>query len=302
MTRRGLLIALTGLVGVVLVGVLIWALTRPPSVEDAAEDYLTALAEGDYRAIVAMSESALDATTEATLADAFAGATYGTAPEVEEITRSKGFTGVRSSMEFAGERQTVFFRMALRNGRWTVATDYLPVLEVVTGIGDSVWVGDALVPVGEVVLLPAVYPVAPAPRAVLEGGTEVTVTNDEPVSVAVDATLTEDAAAQVQAQLDPYLDECTAPGSVVPEACGIRIPWAADLAALDSLTYRMERSPAVALAPADGSFAATGGVLVVTATGTTHARAPGAFTYRTDDWALYGSIAFRGDELVLAVR
>ena len=302
MKRRRLLIALTVLVGVVLAGILIWALTRPPSVEDAAEDYLTALAEGDYPAIVAMSDSGLDTTTEATLADAFAGATYGTAPEVEEITPSQGFTGVRSSMEFAGERHTVFFGMALRDGRWTVATDYLAVLEVATGIGDSVWVGDALVPVGEVLLLPAVYPVSPAPRAVLDGGTEVAVSNDEPVSVALDATLTENAAAQVQAQLDPYLDECTAPGAVVPDACGIRIPWAADLATLETVSYRIERRPAVALAPAEGSFAATGGVLVVTATGTTHAGAPGEFTYRADDWALYGSIAFRGDELVLAVR
>jgi len=300
--RRGLLIALALVVVVAIAAAVGWALSRPPSVDDAAEDYLRALSEGDYDTIAAMIEPSPDAAAEATVADAFAGASYGTAPEVEEITPSDGTAGVRASLELGGDRHTVFFGMELRNGRWVVTSDYLGLLDVSSTLGDSVWVGDALVPVGEVALLPAVYPVSPAPRAILTGGTEVAVSNDEPVSVVVDATLTEDAAAQVQAQLDPYLDECTAPRTVVPDACGIRIPWAADLATLESISYRIERRPAVALAPADGSFAATGGVLVATARGTTHAGTPAEFTYRADDWALYGSIAFSGDELVLAVR
>ena len=92
------------------------------------------------------------------------------------------------------------------------------------------------------------------------------------------------------------------PAATVPHSCGIRIPWAADLATLEGLAYRIEQRPAVALSPGDGTFSATGGILIVTATGTTHGGVPGGYTYRAEDWALYGTLRFTGDELVLAVR
>ena len=224
-----------------------WALSRPPSVEDAAEDYLRALSEGDYATIAAMIEPSPDAAAEATAADAFAGASYGTEPEVEEITRvGDGAAGVRASLELGGDRHTVFFAMELRNGRWAVTSDYLGVLDVSTTVGDSVWVGDALVPVGEVALLPAVYPVSPAPRGdphrrhrgrreQRRAGRPWRWTRPSPTTPARIA----------QEQLDAYLDDCTAAAATVPEACGIRIPWAADLATLEGLTYRIEQRPTV---------------------------------------------------------
>ncbi|HEX5857475.1 MAG TPA: hypothetical protein VFY91_05140 [Microbacterium sp.] len=301
MKRRGLLIALALVAVLAIAAAVGWALSRPPSAEEAAADYMRALSDGDYETIAAMIHPSLDAAGAA-VADAFAGAAYGTAPEVEEITPSEGAAGVRASLELGGERHTVFFGMELRNGRWAVTSDYLALLDVSTTVGDSVWVGDALVPAGEVSLLPAVYPVSPAPREILTGGTEVAVSNDEPVSVAVDAALADDAGARAQEQLDAYLDDCTTAATAVPEACGIRIPWAADLATLEGVAYRIEQRPTVALSSEEMSFAATGGVLVATAVGTTRAGATGEYTYRADDWALHGTIRFTGDELVLAVR
>jgi len=41
--------------------------------------------------------------------------------------------------------------------------------------------------------------------------------------------------------------------------------------------------------------------VVATATGKTRDGGSGSFTYRADDWALRGTVAFQGNEMVLAV-
>ncbi|HWI32548.1 MAG TPA: hypothetical protein VNT50_13770 [Microbacterium sp.] len=295
----GVLVAVMALVGAAAA---VWALTRPPSAADAAEKYLTALSEGDFETISEMREPLADAASEAALVDAFAGATYGSAPRVEHETATSDATVFRGSLDLDGERRDVAFALSVRDGRWMLRNDYLATLAVTTTLGDSVWVGDALVPAGTVSLLPAVYPVHPAPTGILTGGSAAVVTNTEDVTVQVEAMLADDAVAQAQTRLDVYLDQCTVPATSLPEACGIRVPWAADLATLDGLAYRVEQRPSISLSPTDGTFAATGGVLVATASGTTRDGTAGSFTYRADDWALYGSLTFTGDEMLLAVR
>ena len=80
------------------------------------------------------------------------------------------------------------------------------------------------------------------------------------------------------------------------------MPWAADLAALDSIAFRIDERPVVALHDDAAGFDATGGVIVATASGTAHGGESASFTYRADDWALRGSIRFSGDDMILAVR
>ena len=64
---------------------------------------------------------------------------------------------------------------------------------------------------------------------------------------------------------------------------------------------RVVAPPVLALSADARSVAATGGIIVATATGTTRAGSTASFTYRADDWALRGTIAFTGDEMVLRV-
>ena len=103
-------------------------------------------------------------------------------------------------------------------------------------------------------------------------------------------------------KLDAYADTCAKPAQAVPDQCGLRVPWAADLASLASIAFRIEAYPIVTLSADGRAFDAVDGRIVATATGTTRDGAPGAFTYQADDWALRGSVTFTGDEMVLAVR
>lgn len=115
------------------------------------------------------------------------------------------------------------------------------------------------------------------------------------------STAADDVQAVAQAALDAYVDECTQSAAAVPADCGLRVPWAADLATLERIDYRIEEYPAIVLSPDDPTFAAPGGVVVATATGTTSDGETARFTYRDDDWTLRGFVARDGDELVLSV-
>ena len=116
------------------------------------------------------------------------------------------------------------------------------------------------------------------------------------------STAPEDTTAAVQEKLDDYADACAAPATTVPAHCGIVVPWAADLAQLSAVAFRVETYPVVVLSADGRSFDATGGVLVATASGTTREGAPGSFTYRTDEWALRGDIAVEDGQTVVSVR
>lgn len=286
-------------------GVVGWTLTRPPSLEDAVEGYLSALADGD---LARLAEVRLPDTSnpdaERTLTAAFSSATeYISEPKIEEVTTDSARTAsARARVELGGGSHTIFFGLTLADGRWMVDRDYAASLEITTTLGDAVHVGDALVSTDtNVSLLPAKYLITAAPAQFVHGDSTVVATNEEPLTTTVTASVTSDATAQAQKQLDAYAGACTEPATTVPENCGIRVPWAADLVSLDRIAFRIEKYP-VASIPDDGAtFAATGGVLVATATGTSRAGGTASFTYRADDWALRGTVTFTGNEMVLAV-
>jgi hypothetical protein len=288
-----------------------WLLARPPSAEDAARIYLSSLSDGDFARIDTMMANAGDEDSHRLIADAFVGAeAYIDDPSIEEVSSPQaGFTTVRASAELDGERRTLHFALSNASGEWMLAGAYLAVLEVSTDLadtgmpaGDSVWIGGALAPAGtRVGLLPAQYPVTAAPRGLLTGETSVAVSNDRTSTVQLEVSLSPAATSAAQDQLDLYMDACTMTATAVPANCGIRVPWAADLVTLGSIAFRMDQRPAVTLSPDGRTFAATGGVIVATATGIARDGGAGTFTYRADDWALRGTVSFQGDEMVLAV-
>jgi len=283
-------------------GVVWWLVARSPTAEESAMRYLDALAAGDFATIDAMRSEPLEPAAETVLEQAFAGASeYVRSPKIDHVVADGEATTVHATVELAGDEHALTFDLIAKGGRWLLDEEDLGGLTVSTPLGDSVWVGDALAPVAApILLLPAVYPVVAAPRGLL-AGEEPAIIADGRSEVALDVTLTPRATDRAQEQIDAYADSCAEPATAVPAHCGLKVPWAADLAILDGLTFRIETRPTVRLSPDATTFAATEGVIVATAEGSTRAGAPGSFTYRADDWALRGTIAFTGDEMVLAV-
>lgn len=308
--KRGAVIGLAvgAAVAVALAGAAVWWWlgSRSFTPEDTARAYLAALESGDYAAIDELRTTPLD---DSIVADAFGGASaYISESRIEDVRAEGAAAVVTAEVELAGERRGLSFTLDLVDGAWVLSGDDLGALRATTAlagapVGDSVWIGDALSPTGtDVAVLPAEYAVVAAPRGVLEGSTSAVVVSGEATAVDVEATLAPEATTAAQQQLDVYLDACTKPAAAVPAHCGLRVPWAADLSALDSIAFRIDERPALALSADASTFDATGGVVVATATGTPRGGGSGSFTYRADDWALRGSVKLTGDEMVLSVR
>lgn len=307
--KRGTIVGLAvgGVAVVAIAASAWWFLTRPQSAEDVARAYLDALAAGDYAAIEALRAEPLE---DAVVEEAFAGASsrIAEARVVDVAEQDGGVAGVHAQVELGGEPHDLSFTLEQTDGQWVLGGDDLGLLQVSTTlagvpVGDSVWIGDALAPAGtDVLLLPAEYPIGAAPRGILTGTATAVVVPGQPATVDLEASLSPEATARAQEQLDVYLDACAAPAAEVPSNCGIRVPWAADLTSLTSIAFRIDERPVLVLS-ADGTrFDATGGVIVATATGASRAGGTGSVTYRADDWAVRGAVRFKGDEMVLAVR
>ncbi|WP_019181223.1 hypothetical protein [Microbacterium yannicii] len=285
-------------------------MTRPPSAEDAARTYLSALSEGDIDTIMSMRDDRLDDDGERILSAAFTDAGFVEDATIDRMREGQdGAVAVDATASIDGERVDVSFRLARGgDGAWVLGGDYLASATVEAQLEGgaalpAVWIGDALVPTGQTVaLLPAAYVAAAAPRSIVEGETEVAVGAGAPVEIEVTASLTPDATGRAQEQLDAYAQACAEPATAVPDNCGLVVPWAADLAELERIAFRIEGLPAVTLSPDAASFAATGGIIVATATGRTREGTPGAFTYRADDWSLRGTLRLSGDEMLLTVH
>lgn len=307
--KRGAVIGIVGGAAALAAAIAVavwWFSSRPQTPDAAARAYLDALETGDYSAIDGLLDEPVDAHVEAAFASA---AAYAQDARVVTIAEAgQGRMQVRAQAEIDGEPHELAFALTSSSEGWNVAPDSLPTLRVEAtlaggpGLGDSAWIGEALVPTGtEVVLLPAVYEVAAAPRGILSGTAVATVATPD-TTVALDTTIASDAASIAQQQLDAYLDTCAAPATDVPENCGIRVPWAADLTSLERIAFRIDEYPALVLSPDGTRFDATDGVIVATATGDARTGGSEAFTYRAEDWAVRGEVTFTGDELVLAVR
>jgi hypothetical protein len=277
-----------------------WVLTRPESAADAAGRYLAALSDGDFAAVESFLPDADEIMTDQ-LSAAFAGAT-GYIEDVDYTVDEEGDGRGRvdADVELGGERRTVVFDLVQDGSGWKLDSDALGRLEVSTSLGDAVRVGDALTGLS-VRLLPALYHVEPAPAGILTGGSDVAVTTPGPTTISLEPDLAPEARSLAQEQIDAYAARCAAATDAVPDACGLRVPWAADLVRLDTIGFRVESPPTVELAPDARSFAATGGVIVATASGIDRDGATASFTYRTDEWALRGTIEFSRDEMALLV-
>lgn len=316
MKTRTVIVATSVVAAAVVLGGVLWALApRTQSARDVAEQYLAALSNGDLETISSIRDPLLPDEDEQTLRTAFESASsYIAEPRIDSVVPGEGsrddVVEVRAAAELVGEDIEVGFVLTLQDDRWVLAADYLATLTVTAtsaddaATADAARIGDALAPVGAAVaLLPASYAVTAAPADLLDGAATVALSSGDAVDLALETQLTPAATERAQEELDAYAAACTATATEVPPSCGLRVPWAADLATVSSISYRVETLPAIDLASGGATeFAATGGVVTATATGTTRAGEPASFTYRADDWALRGSMMFRGDEMLLAVR
>ncbi|HWL77438.1 hypothetical protein [Microbacterium sp.] len=306
MTRGAVIgIAAGAVVAVAASATLWWVLARPSAPtgpEDVAREFLAALEARDgTRAVELVVDHEADA---ADIADAYdAAAATLESWTIESVSAGdEGSARAEVRFELADEPRDAAFGLVETPDGWRIDLDALGTLAATTTIGDSVAVGDVVFPAGEPYpLLPAQYAVAPAPRGLLEGETIVVVLPGDTADAVVEASVSPQATERAQAQVEEYARACAELADAVPASCGLRVPWAADLATLDSIAFRIERMPQLTLSPEATAFDATGGVVVATATGTTRDGATASFTYRADDWALRGTVSFEGDEMVLAV-
>ncbi|HRA09296.1 MAG TPA: hypothetical protein PKV54_07155, partial [Microbacteriaceae bacterium] len=251
------------------------------------------------------------------------------AARVETITEAGTDATATATFTLAATQHSVTMTLSNRSGAWLVTDAPATTLRATSTMGAGIEIGDVAVPFDDaaaagadaataagtgtetetkaathaatVALLPGVYEVTAAPAGLLEGAQEVVATGAESLNVALQPTLGAAALTAADAQLATYLAACTAPATAVPLDCGIRVPWAADLASLTRLTFRIDKAPTLALAPDGSGFAATGGTLVATAVGVDDGGGAASFTYRDSEWALRGSVGFTIDALTLEV-
>lgn len=298
-TRRWWLVGGAAALALLIAGAWFWvASSRSSTPEEAALEYLHALETGDPERVAATG-----AAVPETALGAFAGATA--LIEDAEVTRRADTEGAESaSVDVAfvldGEEHSARLTLVSGDGDWAVDESGLGTLTARSAIGSDVAIGAASAAVGEeFAVLPAAYAVTAAPAELLAGESAVRVLPGEEVTATVDARLRPEATTAAQDQLDAHLATCTEPADAAPAGCGIRIPWGTEFREVSEVRYRIERAPTVALAPA--TFAADGGVLVATVTGTGQDGAPRTTTYRTDSWSVRGDVAFSAEGLELSV-
>jgi hypothetical protein len=300
--KRGAIIGTAIAAALVLVGALAWwLLSRPAGPEQTAMAYLEALAAGDGEKAMSLTHAP---PTDFDPAAALDGAEkHLTSPRVESV-EARGDSAATASVSFSldGAKHSASLGLSKKDGRWAVADGGFGSLTATATIGDAVLIGGESAPAGdEVVLLPAVYNVEAAPATLLDGSTTVAILPREHSEAKVEASVSPQATTLAQGELDAYAQTCAQAADAVPDHCGIRVPWAADLATLDTIVFRIEQTPQLALSPDLRTFDATGGIIVATATGTTREGSSASFTYRADDWALRGTIALSPDGMQLAV-
>lgn len=301
--KRGQLIAVvagaTALVAVI--GVSAWVALAPSGATAAAHDYLDALAAGDADAAVALL------SCEGTDPDALRGAAAGireslSNPGVVHVSEDGNRAEAQIEYDLGDSRASATVDLTQSAAGWSVGCGGLGSLTITTSLGDAVAVGTQILPAGAPLsLLPGRYEATAAPVGILEGSGTATVGVGHSADLTVSARASAAAQGIAADEIRSYLDACAAVTDAVPPRCGIRIPWAADLAALEAIAFRVEAHPTLTLTDDLSSFAATGGVLVATATGTTYDGSTADVTYRTEDWSVRGGLTLTGNRLVLSV-
>lgn len=293
----GLRWAGAAVVGVlVAAGLLWWLLPRPQSAGDAALELFHALAAGDATRVTGAGAPLTDAVR-----DAFAEADERISdPVLLKADVSDQVATVEIGYHLGDDEHSSTLTLHRDGQGWTVAEDTVfGSVRASAPWSTDAAIGEVPLPLDEeVVLLPAIYPLRAGP-AELFIETAVAVTAGGAQEVTLSPDLQGGALTLLQQQLDDYLDLCTAGGGSVPAQCGIRIPWAADIASLTQITYRVESYPVIALDLP--GFRGQGGVLMATARGTGHDGQQKVVTYRTDQWGVRGDVEISADTLILAV-
>ncbi|MFJ2368768.1 hypothetical protein [Microbacterium sp. NPDC087665] len=294
--RARLLIAGGAAIVIVIGAATIWIgqSSAPVSAEDAAAAYLRALESGDSAAVeatgIAVTPEALAAFDEA---DALIDEAAVTAVEQADATATADV-----SFTLGGATHDAELSLALTDGSWTVDSSGLGTVSAKTSPGTAISLGAATFTASDdIVLLPAVYAAVAAPADLLDGGADVVVLPGAQTEISVDAVLLPEATTAAQQQLDEHLEECTSSGEVVPDGCGIRIPWGTDFRDVSEVGYRIDALPTIVLS--ESGFTAADGALVATVSGTGQDGTARTLTYRTDDWSVRGDVTFSDRELML---
>ncbi|WOF24368.1 hypothetical protein N8K70_06790 [Microbacterium betulae] len=306
--KKPAMIALAG-AGVIAAGALVvgfWLFGREPTAEDVAERYLDALVTGDadgVRAVLADTDAVPEQTWSAFEgASAHLGEASLTGVETTEDTAR-----ARAAVTLDGEAYDLAFDLTRTDaGGWRL--DEAPLTEVAVSSSRGTWIGLDGEPVAlddgttTLSLLPGSYTVAGWPSTYLEGEALVLAGVDAAAaSVEIDPSFTEQAQADAEAQLTAYLEGCLEPADDVDPGCGMVVPWPVDLAEATEVVYRADAMPDVAVDLDAGTFDATGGSVVATVRGVLSDGTEGEFSYRTDDWSVYGAISADGEGLLLSV-
>jgi len=280
---------------------LVWVLLRPAGPQAVAEDYFEALTRGDAASALALvAAEDVDATVAQAAFEGASGRISGVT--VSGVDEDGETATVSVAFSLDSQPGTAAVGLVRTADGWKVTESGLGSMTISSTLGDAAALGTAIVAADEpMLLLPARYDVIPAPVGILTGEASAAVVPGGAAAVDLQPRVADGAVEAAATQVQAYLDACVAPTDSVPESCGIRVPWAADLAALASLAFRVESAPTLAFSDDLSSFAATGGVLVATASGTTRDGSAGSFTYRADEWSLRGGMTFTGNRLVLSV-
>ncbi|OCG76519.1 hypothetical protein [Microbacterium sediminis] len=290
-----------GLLALIVVGAGLgvwWASSRGPDARDVAEQYLAALEEGDVSALRRVTGASIEDPAIQAFAQA---SSYVADATLEGVQTSGDRATARASVTLGGETHTFESPMERSDGVWRMGDVITVTAE--PSIGDTVAIGELSFAAGEPIrLYPAQYELTSLPGEVLDGSATVTaLPGADPAAVEVPQTFVDEAQEVVQERLAAHAEECAAATDAIPEACGIVVPWPADLREFRGVAFTIDHLPWVEIDTEAMTFAATGGSLTAAVTGIAHDGSEETFTYRADDWTLRGTMEVADGRLVLSV-
>ena len=306
--KRPAKIALAG-VGVLAAGALVagyWFFVRELTAEDVAERYLDALVSGDAGAVRSVLADP-DTVPEQTWTAFEAASAHPDEASLTGIETTEDTARAQATVSLGADAYEIAFDLAKTDpDGWRIAE--APLTEVAVSSSHGTWIGLDGEPVSldggsaSLSLLPAAYTVSGWPSAYLEGESVIVPgLDDSATSVELDPSFTEQAQSDAEAQLTAYLEACLEPADDVDQGCGMVIPWPADLAEASEIVYRADAMPEIAVDLDAGTFQATGGAVAATVRGSLADGTESEFSYRTDDWSVYGSVAADGEGLLISV-
>ena len=276
MRRAGVIGIAAGAAALIIGGAVVWWLvSRPLSAEASATRYLDALAAGDYGAVDDLRSEPLEPAAEAVLAQAFEGASeYVRSPRIDELVEEDDGHGARDRR--ARRRGAHAHLRAVRGGRaggCSPATTSAVSPSRRRSATRPGWATHSLPSPRRSCFSPRCTRSSSAPRGLLDGEGSATIAGRSCRGHAGRGTHARGDRALPRSRSMLYAETCAEPAVAVPPHCGLKVPWAADLATLSDLAFQIETLPTVRLSPDGTTFTATDGVIVATARREAHAPA-----------------------------